>query len=379
MRSPVCPQPEPRTSATSWLSMPVRSRITAAAASATAKGSVAGSARSREAEGEALSVTRAGYPPRGWMEPVNARTTRVVIVGGGPGGYEAALVAAHLGGEVTIIDRDGLGGAAVLTDCVPSKTLISTADYMSEFETAAHLGVHLEDGEGDAVSDAKAELAEVNSRVKDLAAAQSRDIGERVAEVGVRVLRGTGQPAVRRPRSRPPSRDGGTETRRCRRRPPRDRRHPSHDGHRRSPTASASSPGSRSTSSTPSPSGSSSWDPVSPAPSWPRPTSGSAPTSSSCPRVTGSCRARTRTRPPSSRTSSGVVAWRSSDAPAWLPSSAAVTVSSSGSRTVARSRARTRCWPSAPSRRPPAWGSRRSVSSSRRPATSRSTASRARP
>ena len=138
------------------------------------------------------------------MGRVNARTSRVVILGGGPGGYEAALVAAHLGGEVTIVDRDGLGGAAVLTDCVPSKTLISTADYMSEFETAAHLGVHLEDGEGDAVSDAVAELAEVNARVKDLAAAQSHDIGERVAG-GRRPRPARHRPAaVARPASRPP-------------------------------------------------------------------------------------------------------------------------------------------------------------------------------
>jgi dihydrolipoamide dehydrogenase len=54
--------------------------------------------------------------------------TSVAIIGGGPGGYEAALVASQLGGEVTLIDRDGLGGAAVLTDCVPSKTLIATAE-----------------------------------------------------------------------------------------------------------------------------------------------------------------------------------------------------------------------------------------------------------
>lgn len=40
--------------------------------------------------------------------------TSVVIIGGGPGGYEAALVASQLGGEVTLIERDGLGGAAVL-------------------------------------------------------------------------------------------------------------------------------------------------------------------------------------------------------------------------------------------------------------------------
>ncbi|MBD3783777.1 MAG: FAD-dependent oxidoreductase, partial [Micrococcales bacterium] len=80
------------------------------------------------------------------MGAVNARSSRVVILGGGPGGYEAALVAAHLGAEVTVVERTGIGGAAVLTDCVPSKTLISTADYLSDFETAADLGARqLED------------------------------------------------------------------------------------------------------------------------------------------------------------------------------------------------------------------------------------------
>ncbi|MFQ6171949.1 NAD(P)H-quinone dehydrogenase [Oryzobacter sp. R7] len=123
---------------------------------------------------------------------MNARSSRVVILGGGPGGYEAALVAAHLGADVTVVERDGIGGAAVLTDCVPSKTLISTADYMSEFETAADLGVHLEDVEGDEVTDAVADLPEVNRRVLALAGAQSRDIAARLAEVGVRTVEGTG-------------------------------------------------------------------------------------------------------------------------------------------------------------------------------------------
>ena len=127
------------------------------------------------------------------MGGVNARRASVVILGGGPGGYEAALVAAHLGAEVTVVDRDGLGGAAVLTDCVPSKTLISTADFMSQFETASDLGVHLEDHEGDPVSDSVAEVAAVNRRILALAAAQSRDIGARLAADGVTVLPGTGQ------------------------------------------------------------------------------------------------------------------------------------------------------------------------------------------
>ncbi|HYN29312.1 MAG TPA: NAD(P)H-quinone dehydrogenase [Dermatophilaceae bacterium] len=124
---------------------------------------------------------------------MSARTTSVVILGGGPGGYEAALVAAHLGARVTLLDSDGLGGAAVLTDCVPSKALVSTAHSMSEFLTAADLGVRLDDAEGDVVADAVVELGEVNRRVVALAAAQSRDIGTRVAEVGVRVLCGTGR------------------------------------------------------------------------------------------------------------------------------------------------------------------------------------------
>ncbi|QBF45308.1 NAD(P)H-quinone dehydrogenase [Janibacter limosus] len=124
------------------------------------------------------------------------RTSSVVILGGGPGGYEAALVAAHLGADVTIVDRDGIGGAAVLTDCVPSKTLIATADYLGGIETAADLGVHLEDHEGDVATQTVAELDAINRRVLSLAAAQSADISERLAEVGVRVVPGAGRLAA---------------------------------------------------------------------------------------------------------------------------------------------------------------------------------------
>ncbi len=116
---------------------------------------------------------------------------RVVVIGGGPGGYESALVAAQLGGSVTVVDRDGLGGAAVLTDCVPSKTLISTADFMGRFFAAAGLGVRLSDSpEPGAV--AQADLPTVNARIKSLALAQSDDIASRMQREGVTVLRGTG-------------------------------------------------------------------------------------------------------------------------------------------------------------------------------------------
>ncbi|WP_353509180.1 NAD(P)H-quinone dehydrogenase [Intrasporangium sp.] len=125
------------------------------------------------------------------------RETTVVIIGGGPGGYEAALVGAQLGANVTIIERLGVGGAAVLTDCVPSKALIATADYMSDFEVAGGLGVRLTDDEGDVVDDVVAQPQTVNERILALAAAQSADIHDGLERAGVRIISGTARLAAR--------------------------------------------------------------------------------------------------------------------------------------------------------------------------------------
>jgi pyruvate/2-oxoglutarate dehydrogenase complex dihydrolipoamide dehydrogenase (E3) component len=117
----------------------------------------------------------------------------VVIIGGGPGGYESALVAAQLGAEVTVVDTDGLGGSAVLTDCVPSKTLIATAELMTEVWGAAELGVRFQDHEGDAATTIRVDLERVNARVKQLATDQSADIGRRLDKESVTVIRGRGR------------------------------------------------------------------------------------------------------------------------------------------------------------------------------------------
>ena len=120
-------------------------------------------------------------------------TDKVVIIGGGPGGYESALVAAQLGAEVTVVDSDGIGGSAVLTDCVPSKTLIATAELMTDMADAAELGVAFHDAEGDAATGLRVDLARVNARVKALAADQSGDISRRLEKEGVQVVRGRGR------------------------------------------------------------------------------------------------------------------------------------------------------------------------------------------
>ena len=120
----------------------------------------------------------------------------VVIVGGGPGGYESALVAAQLGAHVTVVDSDGLGGSAVLTDCVPSKTLIATAELMTDVAGAAELGVRFADdqGAGDVsrATSVSVDLPRLNDRVKKLAAEQSADIGRRLDKEGVEVVVGRG-------------------------------------------------------------------------------------------------------------------------------------------------------------------------------------------
>ncbi|RFU21715.1 NAD(P)H-quinone dehydrogenase [Geodermatophilus marinus] len=114
--------------------------------------------------------------------------TRIVIIGGGPAGYEAALVAASLGAQVTVVERDGLGGASVLTDCVPSKTFIASAGAMTAVRDSTSLGV-----QGAEPATVGLDLAAVNSRVKGLAVAQSADIKARLVAEGVRVVAGQGR------------------------------------------------------------------------------------------------------------------------------------------------------------------------------------------
>ena len=138
--------------------------------------------------------------------------TSMVILGGGPGGYEAALVAAQLGARVTVVDSDGLGGACVLTDCVPSKTLIATSETMGLLRGSASLGIEIPGaggaGNGGAGPAAAAagpgpggtpgerdwiDAPRLYGRVKALAQAQSADVGARLAAEGVEVVTGRGR------------------------------------------------------------------------------------------------------------------------------------------------------------------------------------------
>jgi dihydrolipoamide dehydrogenase len=109
--------------------------------------------------------------------------SRIVIIGGGPAGYEAALVAAQLDADVTVVDAEGAGGACVLHDCVPSKTFIASSDMVTGYRDTEQFGV---EHTGTATVDARA----VHERVRRLAAAQSHDIHAKLVKAGVTMVPG---------------------------------------------------------------------------------------------------------------------------------------------------------------------------------------------
>ncbi len=118
--------------------------------------------------------------------------SKVVIIGDGPGGYEGALVARQLGADVTLISSGGIGGSAVLTDCVPSKTLIATAEAIDEAAASGYLGVRI-DGHLASKAEFNVDLATVNTRIMELVRAQSRGIRASLDEAGVQIIEGRGQ------------------------------------------------------------------------------------------------------------------------------------------------------------------------------------------
>ena len=120
-----------------------------------------------------------------------SQLSRVVIIGDGPGGYEGALVARQLGADVTFVSAGRIGGSAVLTDCVPSKTLIATSEAIDQAAASGYLGVRI-DGRPADRSAFSVDLATVNERILELAHAQSAGIRQHLEQAGVEIVHGRG-------------------------------------------------------------------------------------------------------------------------------------------------------------------------------------------
>lgn len=108
-----------------------------------------------------------------------------VIVGGGPAGTQAATDAARLGVEVTLIERDVIGGAANLWDCIPSKAMIATGGAMSYLARAPGMGLRGVAG--------RVELDGLRQRIEEITRQLEQSTTTVLASQEVRLVRGTGR------------------------------------------------------------------------------------------------------------------------------------------------------------------------------------------
>jgi dihydrolipoamide dehydrogenase len=115
---------------------------------------------------------------------VAAVPVRFVIIGGGPAGNTAATVAASLGAEVTLVERDIIGGAAHLWDCIPSKAMIATGGELAELDRARTMGL---------AAEGKLDFAALRERVASIEARLHESIRSLLESQGVRMLHGTGR------------------------------------------------------------------------------------------------------------------------------------------------------------------------------------------
>ena len=110
---------------------------------------------------------------------------RFVIIGGGPAGTQAATSAARLGADVTLIERDIVGGAAHLWDCVPSKAMIATGGRLDAIEESIGMGLD--------VAMAQVDLERVRERIQGITERLERHNRTLLESQGVNLVRGTGR------------------------------------------------------------------------------------------------------------------------------------------------------------------------------------------
>jgi NAD(P)H dehydrogenase (quinone) len=113
------------------------------------------------------------------------RPKRFVIIGGGPGGTSCATYAARLGADVTVVERDIVGGAAHLLDCIPSKAMIATGGAMAMMNSAASMGL--------ARVDVELDFEALRKRITDIEDRLEHSVTSLLESQNVRLVRGFGR------------------------------------------------------------------------------------------------------------------------------------------------------------------------------------------
>ena len=108
-----------------------------------------------------------------------------MIIGGGPAGNIAATTAARLGADVTMIERDIVGGAAHLWDCIPSKSMIATGRAISRTRAIGGMGL--------ATVDTAVDVGGLTERIESIENTMRDNTTQLLTSQGVRILRGSGR------------------------------------------------------------------------------------------------------------------------------------------------------------------------------------------
>ncbi len=106
----------------------------------------------------------------------------LIVVGGGPGGYVAAIRASQLGMKVALVEKDQLGGVCLNWGCIPTKALLRSADVLRLVRNAGHYGVK--------AAAAQADLPAMVARSRAVAAQLNQGIAHLMKKHGIAVLRG---------------------------------------------------------------------------------------------------------------------------------------------------------------------------------------------
>ncbi len=111
-------------------------------------------------------------------------TQKIAILGAGPGGYVAAVRAAQMGGEVTLIEKEAVGGTCLNHGCIPSKIFKKTADMLEDFKRADEFGI--------SCSSVGCDFPALLSRKKNIIATQAQGIQNLLKKHGISYVVGTG-------------------------------------------------------------------------------------------------------------------------------------------------------------------------------------------
>ena len=109
----------------------------------------------------------------------------MVIIGGGPAGNQCATYAARLGAEVTLVERDVIGGAAHLWDCIPSKAMIATGGTQGLINAAPAMGL--------SATAAQLDLEALTARIAGIEERLRASVSGLLESQGVRIVEGSGR------------------------------------------------------------------------------------------------------------------------------------------------------------------------------------------